>query len=281
MHNESRILTLELALLDQRQRLRAELFRRQNKVQEITERVEKKEHELNKLKSKYYAKQAQLEQYIKRQQQKPRNVNISDAMNPSTDATLATLPLLHPFRQLLSVAQAVTEERKLKINQILDIFNSNPTQTESYPSVPINPYTTQILILISECMNIPLPFPIAFGSMTSSPLLAISDDALVSGTYPSPRVLHPSQKRLAILESLKSSLANKLLIEDVVFVAAVFGVAFASSIDNFTVLTALISATRAPQFGNPFASPALRAAAFESKDEKITDNHEWTVLDSS
>ena len=84
-----------------------------------------------------------------------------------------------------------------------------------------------------------------------------------------------------ILDDANKAMAQKLLVSDVNFVASVFGVVFSSAIDNFTALIALNSAIMAQQFANPFSSPAMSTANFESKDEKITDNHEWTVLDSS
>jgi hypothetical protein len=197
-------------------------------------------------------------------------------MNSSTDKLNASLPLLHPFRQLLSVAQALSEERKKKLEEIIKLFY--PEVNDPAPSMSPDS-TAQLVILVSEFLNVALPFPLAYGSMTSSPLLEIPETALTTGTYPFPRILHPSQKRLVIMDGTKTPFA--LLIEDVIFVAAVFGISFTSAIDTSTVFDAFKSAIRAPQFGNPFAQPIMRIAAFESKDNKLTDNHEWTVLDSS
>jgi hypothetical protein len=267
---EQQTLARTIRLLSERERLKSGIARNEKAVKSLEAEVEQKEANVNKIKTALYKKQSQLETALKRQMHKP---NIIQTM---TDVSVAKLPLLHQFRQLLSVAQAISEERKIKTEELVKIFPSDSTEPTA-----LNTYTAQILVLISEIACVPLPFPVAFGSMASSPLLAIPAAALVSGTYPEPRLLHPSQRRLAILEGPQTPLAQRLIVDDVVFVAAVFGVAFATAIDNFTVLTALNSAIRAGHFGNPFSPTSMRIAPFESGDDKIADNHEWTVLDSS
>lgn len=267
---EQQKVTRALRLLSDRERLKSEIARKQKAVTLLESEIDQKECHVNKMKTFLYKKHSQLDTAIKRQLQKPKILEMT-----ASDISVANLPLLHPFRQLLSVAKAISDERKTKLEDILHIFPSDCTEPTA-----INTYTAQILVLISEITCVPLPFPVAFGSMASSPILTIPEAALVSGTYPAPRLLHPSQKRLAILEK-HQPLAQKLIIDDVVFLAAVFGVAFATAIDNFTVLTALSSAIRACQFGNPLSQPSMPRTPFESGDDKITDNHGWTLLDSS
>ena len=248
---------------------------------ELEMKVNCKLDHLKSRKEKLLLNQGVLDATAKRLAQKQQVLSVGEYLKNS-ESWDGKLPMLHPYRKLKSAVTSLQDERRSKCETFMSFFPA--TESLDLPSEDLTrevtfTFAAQILVAWSTYLDITLPFPIAIGSQSSSDLLQ-SDDT----TPPIPRLLHPSLRRVALLDPRGGnrqsiSLANKLFSEDLESLALMWGATRGGG-DLMEFFARLVNA---PVFGHPLALPTIRVQnSPDLKDERITleDGNEWFILNN-
>ena len=228
---------------------------------------------------------------------------------------------LHPYRKLRGIAHSLYEERRSVCMKLLGMFKFRQVtlHRDDGASGPIaelvgdfyspdgdrDPsfrilvllFVSALLIQVAKVLDVPLPFPVVFGTCVSSPCVHSPVSAYETGCPPHPRILHAFKRVILPLYSDAVSSAifensTNLLVENLRFIAAVTNqvpisavpvsmdpVALLGSIFNSTQLGretfSPLSKSSAPSLtGSPSASH--RGSVIE---QSVTEGGEWTLLD--
>jgi hypothetical protein len=243
-----------------------------------------------------------------------------------------TISSLHPFRKLRGVASNLVEERRAVCLRLLGLFQLRQINMRSElseedqsmqstelvadfyaPEEAGDHYSHRILSLtftaslalwLSQVLDVPLPFPMAFGTSVSSPCLHASPNVFDSGTVPFPRFLHMYKRVLLPLFSEKGTgvvssydNATALLFEDLRYLTSMHSrlpmASFPVLTDPLEILNIIYSSPglgreiHPPLLASSFpSSPSLSASFSPSAtfrrsviEQTVTEGGEWTLLD--
>ena len=262
-------------------RLRLVILEREQNVKRLELRLSELERGALSRKLKIAERSQQIDSVNRRLSQRSECLNTFLAKPDES-----SLPLLHPFRKLQSVARALHEERRLRCSEVFTLFPAADSllelNTEELVKEVLLGFSVHILIIIAKIIDIPLPFPIGLGSLTSSKAIGSDSRCLEIGSFIPPRVVHLNLKRMAVFESKQKSKFIYLLAENIHFIFNYFGTMVRphQRLDIFSMLLLAIGNDR---FGDPLAKILLRNVMdVELKDERIEteqkDTSDWTLL---
>jgi hypothetical protein len=223
-----------------------------------------------------------------------------------------TLSSLHPFRKLRGVAQTLFEERRAVCIRLLSLFrfrllnvHEDSSSVGDVAGVPTTElvgdfytmdgqkdqlhivllFIVPLVILLCQILEIPLPFPLAYGTLSSS--FAPSTPPVVH-----PVVLSPHKNQVSPIDQ-----GIGLLIENLRYVAGITNQAFVPfGSELMTLLSTIFTSTNlgrvihkepgllssfpsSPSISasnSPLLSSSYRKAVIE---QSLTEGGEWTLLD--
>ena len=245
----------------------------------------------------------------------------------------SVLGALHPFRKFRSISNSLYEERRLACIAILSMFRfrfiniqkpASPAKSYSEPRTPSTElvgdfdaldgtpdqmhvvllFVVPVLIGLSRILDLPIPFPIVYGTMVSSPNLHSPYSALESGCPPYPRILQAYRRVLSpicttqgVAEHPPVVFKNSvdLLSENLRYMAMIQADGTDSVpptvSDPVAILSYIVRASNAPQSPSmsprPPPSPAsprpVRSPLVTSRkaviEQTLAEGGEWTLLD--
>jgi hypothetical protein len=235
-----------------------------------------------------------------------------------------TFSALHPFRKFRSLSHSLREERRLACIAILSMFrfrfiNIQTPGTPDFsnhrglPSTELvgdfdaldgTPdqmhvvllFVVPVLIGISRILDIPLPFPVVYGTLVSSPNLHSPFSALEAGCPPYPRILHPFRRVLSPICTTQGVAEHppvvfknsiELLNENLRYIASIqrdgMETVPPSITDPVAILSYIVITTETSQ--SPIMSPRLPPSSPPRQPRKtvieqsVAEGGEWTLLD--
>jgi len=236
---------------------------------------------------------------------------------------------LHPFRKFRSLFNSLHEERRLACIAILSMFRfrfiniQNPKDengdfTNRSPSTELvgdfdaldgTPdqmhvvllFVVPVLIGLSRILDIPVPFPVVFGTLVSSPNLHCPHSALETGCPPYPRILHAFRRVLSpicttqgVAEHPPVVFKNSvdLLNENLRYMALIQhdGAEISPSTDPVAILSRIVITTPLSPVTSPRLSPPAPASPRSARsplissrksviEQSLAEGGEWTLLD--
>jgi len=133
---------------------------------------------------------------------------------------------LHPFHKLRGLAHSLAEERRLACMSVLSMYRFRFINIQNPPNIVSSTgssiitelvgdfdaldgsadqlhvvllFLVPVLILLTRILDIPIPFPIVYGTLVSSPNLHSPISALETGCPSYPRILHAYKRVLSPL----------------------------------------------------------------------------------
>jgi hypothetical protein len=213
------------------------------------------------------------------------------------------LNAMHPYKKLRSVAQSLADERRAAVIKLISIFRFRQVtidgvselvpETSDDNSCPALASTIVALtVSIIKVLDVCLPFPIVFGTLTTSPCLHSPASTYNSGSVSAyPRVLH-SYKRVLLPVTGDATLSSyALLLEDLKYIWwTVDQASMAGLSDPLQIINQFISSSNlGREIANPLqrsfpSSPSLTASLSPSYrrsviEQSVTEGGEWTLLD--
>lgn len=211
-----------------------------------------------------------------------------------------TLSALHPFRKLRGVAHSLAEERKRLCQEVLSMFRLRPvmvgggselvadfTEEEGSNTSVAAGMIVCILVLVAQVLDIPLPFPIAMGTIVSSPCLHNAAVAYETGCAPYARILHRYKRVILPVTGDPSLSSQALLMENLRYLTGFTHV----GADPVQLLALMMSSAHlgkefVSQRSHP-SSPSLSGSCSPSSssyrrsviEQSVTEGGEWTLLD--
>lgn len=185
----------------------------------------------------------------------------------------------HPYRRLRSISDRLVEERRQKCLRLFSLFQFRTVNVDSSCSLVADfcyeennslllvQFVVPLLILLGVVLDVPLPFPLSFGTLVSSPCLP---------SFPVPQVLHAFKRTL--VRPTPEETSYVLLIEDLRFIASIAQGFPLSSIPETAdpiALLSLIILGRGAQGSSP-SSSFRKSPVIE---QSVTEGGEWTLLD--
>ena len=234
---------------------------------------------------------------------------------------------LHPFKKYRSLSNSLHEERRLACISTLSMFRfrfiniQNPANENMLgPSTELvgdfdaldgTPdqmhvvllFVVPVLILLSRILDIPVPFPVVFGTLVSSPNLHCPYCALETGCPPYPRILQAFRRVLSpicttqgVAEHPPVVFKNSvdLLNENLRYMATIqrqgADIVPPNITDPVAILSQIVITTPTSPVMSPRLSPPspasprpIRSPLVTSRkaviEQSVAEGGEWTLLD--
>jgi hypothetical protein len=251
------------------------------------------------------------------------------------------LSTLHPFHKLRGLGNSLAEERRLACMSVLSMYRFRFINIQKPASSPGGSgITTELvgdfdaldssadqlhivllflvptLIILTRILDIPIPFPVVYGTLVSSPNLHSPISALETGCPSYPRILHAYKRVLSPLcttqgvptEGLPGQSSSTfspvvfrnscdLIVQDLQYISWLCG-STTQLTDPVAILSAIITSpnlgrvfsSTTPAGGSPRTSPVSPsspvisgpgspAAGRKNFEQSLAEGGEWTLLD--
>ena len=229
---------------------------------------------------------------------------------------------LHPFKKFRSLSHSLGEERRLASMAILSMFRFRFINIQA-PSRGLSPsdhgipsielvgdfdaldgtpdqmhvvllFVVPVLIALSRIIDTPVPFPVVYGTLVSSPNLHSPFSALEAGCPPYPRILHAFRRVLSPICTTQGvaeqppvvfKTSVDLLNENLRYLASRDGTITVplTITDPVAILSYIVITPDSSQ--SPIMSPRLPPSSPPRQPRKtvieqsVAEGGEWTLLD--
>lgn len=235
-----------------------------------------------------------------------------------------SLSSLHPFRKLRSIAHTLFEERRSLCMKLLSMFrfrliSMHEDTSLGTPTVPgvselvgdfytldgqkdqlsvVLLFMVPLIIILCKIIDTPLPFPLVYGTLCTSPVLHSPRSVYSFGCPPYPRILYAHKKLVIPLEGTITNEALGLLTEDLRFLSSEANQSPLNSVpfmEPMALLSTIFTSSnlgraiyKGPMSGSFPSSPSISASSspiLSSSyrksviEQSLTEGGEWTLLD--
>lgn len=216
-----------------------------------------------------------------------------------------SLSSMHPYRRLRGVAQSLAEERRsfclrilsackfrqISVHGVSELIADVPQDELSGPNYSgiVTGFASLALIHISKVLDIPLPFPMMYGTIVSSSSVHSGPSVYESGCQPVPKILHAYKRTLQgvsgssilLYENIRQvvSQANQVSVGSVLVQQDLLS-GLSAIASGFALGREIpISQKRPPSPPLSAIASSPASASFRIIEQSVTEGGEWTLLD--